>query len=168
MVRIIYLALTGAAASLLLVGCNRSAPSNAEGTEFAMVEQTLDRLSPDIALLTGSAVVTNIQLLRADYRRSYPERPPLFFAAPLKPVYPRDSEYQLPLRVYYWLTEWSPTDSSDSPLFWSYFHIPNDVASYVTIGGSQSFCPSNEFQVLIAAFSNRVERVTLEVLTNSM
>ena len=104
---------------------NRPPQANPEGTEFAMVAGTLDRFSSDISTLIGIDTITNMQSLRAEYSLRFPKRPPLFFAAPLKPVFPRDSEYQLPARDFYWLKEWSTNDSSDTPLFWSYFHIPN-------------------------------------------
>jgi hypothetical protein len=164
MVRISYLLVIGVAASFALAGCNRPPRANPEGTQFTMVAGTLDRLSWDVATFIGTGTITNMQSLRAEYQLRFPKRPPLFFAAPLKPVFPRDSEYQLPAREYYWLKEWSTNDSSDTPLFWSYFHIPDDLVSYMTIAGAERFCPSNSFVVLIAPLSNRVERATLEVL----
>jgi hypothetical protein len=154
----LFLPLIGIAVSLVLAGCNRPAQPNPEGTEFAVVVGTLDRLSVDIATIVGSDAITNMKTLRAEYRFRFPKRPPLFFAAPFKPVFPRDSPYQLPARDYYWLTEWSSNDSTDTPLFWSYFHIPNDVVSYMTIAGSERSCPSNQFAVLVAPLSNRVDR----------
>jgi hypothetical protein len=152
----------GIVALLVLAGCNRPAQPNAEGTEFAVVAGTLDSLSGDIATLVRIDDITNMKSLRAEYSLRFPKRPPLFFAAPFKPVFPRDSPYQLPSRDYYWLTEWSSNDSADAPLFWSYFQIPNDVVSYITIAGSERSCPSNEFAVLVAPLSNRVERAKVE------
>jgi len=166
MVRISHLLLFGAVASVAMVSCNRPPQANPEGTEYAMVVGTLDRLSSDITTLIGIDTITNMQSLRAEYGLRFPKRPPLFFAAPLKPVFPRDSEYQLPAREYYWLKEWNSNDSLETPLFWSFFHIPKDLVSYMTIAGAERFCSSNDFVVLIAPLSNRVERATLEMLTS--
>lgn len=151
---------------LLVVSCNRSENAISEGADLGMVDGALNRLSPDVVELLESRAITNARLLTEEYHRRFPARPPLFFAKPLKPVFPRDSEYQLPPRDYFWLREWSSSDPSTTPLFWSYFYVPNAVVSYLTIEGRDMGCSSNDFYRLVAPLSNRVERAQTEAISD--
>ena len=153
-------------AVLLLTSCHRSEKANAEAADLNMVDGTFNTLSRDMAGLLGNEAITNIELLKKEYDSRFPRRPPLFFSKPLKPVFPRDSEYQLPNREYFWLMDWSKNDPSSTPLFWSYFYLPNAVVSYLTIGGREMGCSSNDFYQLVASLSNRVERAQTEGISN--
>lgn len=170
MVKIPALLRTVIAISILLfTSCNPEGKPNVEGNDIGLVEGTLNRLSPDVANLLATGTITNIQSLRVEYSRRFPGRPALFYAAPLKPVYPRDSEYQLPARDYYWLKEWSNSDALTTPLFWSYFHTPNAVVSYLTIDGREMWSSSNDFYHLVVQLSNRIERAQTQTraITNA-
>src|SRR5258706_14647934 len=68
-------------------------------------------------------------------------------------------QFELPARDYFWLRVWSTTAPPSTPLFWSYFHTPQDLVEYISIDGSEHQCPSNEFRTILAPFSTDVERV---------
>lgn len=157
MVKVATFTKLGAAMLLLIpVSCSRREPT-LDGVHIGIVGRTLDLLSDDLRPILLGGAITNIEHLRREYSQRFPHRPPLFFAAEFEPVIPRPNEYQLPLRGYFWLREWSTNDPPSTPLFWSYFHLPKDAVSYLTIGGNERVCSSNEFYSLVASLSNRVE-----------
>lgn len=140
--------------------CRRSEAPSPDGAELGIVGRTFDTLSQDLRPLLAGGSISNMEQLRAEYSQRFPDRSPLFFNKALSPARPRGSEYELPARAYFWLREWNVDDAASTPLFWSYFHVPNDVVSYLTITGAEQVCSSNEFFRIIAPLSNRVERAT--------
>jgi hypothetical protein len=96
------------------------------------------------------------------HRRRYTNRMPIFITRSNFPLVSH-SEYELPVRDYYWLTKWDAHDSPKTPMFWSSFKLskPESVVLYLTIGGSEEFTISNEFAMLLAPLSNRIEKAQL-------
>lgn len=144
----------------LTASCDQRKPSR-EGVQMGIVGTTLNLLSEDLRPLLSTGALTNIDQLRQEYSRAFPHRPPLFYAETFEPVVLRKSEYQLPLRDYFWLREWTTNDPFSTPLFWSSFHQPMNSVSYLTIEGSERVCPIKDFLILVAPLSNRVERANL-------
>ena len=146
---------------LACTSCQRSPDIAKEGAEFSLLGSSLSSLSYDVRPLLTNGTVTNMDNLRALYSREYPKKPPLFTAVEMKSGIVRPSEYHLPLREYFWLRCWTTNDSGETPLFWSYFHLPKNVVDYLCIDGTEHACSSKEFQLLLAPLSNRIERAFL-------
>ena len=101
--------------------------------------------------------------LRAMYEDVYSNRPPLFTVSEIKTGILRSNEYYLPVRDYYWLRNWGPKDSPETPLFWSHFQLPNPIVEYLGIDGTERACGSNDFGKLLQPLTGRWEKATLNL-----
>jgi len=147
--------------SFALTSCGRLERPNPEAAEFSRVSSALETLSFDLKPILAIGTITNIEQLRLEYQLRYTDKPVLFttrFAVPSVWIKPQE----LPAREYFWLTTWRSSDQPTTPLFWSYFHTPKDLVSYLTIEGSENTCLRSEFDSLLGPISNRVERASVE------
>jgi hypothetical protein len=147
--------------ALVVSACRHSTEGTKDAADLAALETSLNALSYDLMPILSNGSVTSISQVKTEYGRVYTGRPPLFCARPLATGVLRDSEYELPLREYFWLPHWTSNDPPGTPIFWSHFHTPADVVNYLALDGSEHICSSNDFLNLLAQLSNRVERASL-------
>ncbi len=140
--------------------CRRAPTIGDEAAELGLASASFYALADDLSQILSDKSITNMRQLRVEYARRFPGYPPLFTNVSLAPRIGREDGRQLPLRSYFWLKEWSTNDPPATPLFWSFFHIPDTVVRYLALDGSEHVCSSNELYPWLNAISIRSELAT--------
>jgi hypothetical protein len=143
------------------VSCKRSPQLTKDAGDFALLETSLYALSFDLQPLLTNGMLTNINSLKIAYASVYSNRPPLFTISNINTGVLRDNERYLPAREYFCLRFWTLQDPPETPLFWSYFQLPNSVVEYLSIDGTERACSSNDFAGFMNSLSNRWDKINI-------